>query len=154
MSQTHKKIVVGFIVISILGLLWVFGRPRRAEAITNKREYPVGTDLDISIQNNLGTNICFSSCCPYFLQLAANGDWSYYEYGMCTSPDTVSTCIPDKGFKQFRLPLEGVEAGSNRMMIPICMECRVGQEFRQDQGERTTSCEKRAVFRSCCTDRE
>jgi hypothetical protein len=134
MSQTHKKIIVGLIVILILGLLWVFGRPKRAEAITDKREYQANASLDVSIQNNLGKNICFSSCYPYFVQISdGNDNWQNYEYGACADSNVVTSCVSDKGFKQFRLPLEGVNSGYNRLMIPVCLECQVGQQFGQDQ---------------------
>jgi hypothetical protein len=135
MGQTQKKIVVGVIVIAILSLLWVFGSPKRVEAITNKREYPAGTDLDISIQNNLGETICFSSCYPYFLQKSSdgNGDWRDYKYADCKAADVTSACIQNKEFKKFRLPLENADAGTNRLMIPVCLGCQVGQGFRQDQ---------------------
>jgi len=134
MTQTHKKIAVGLIVIAILGLLWMFGRPRRVEAITNKQEYPAGTDLDVSIQNNLGSTICFSSCYPYFLQKTeSNDNWQNYEYAQCQSPDVVTTCVQDKEFKKFRLSLDNVDTGTNRMTIPVCLGCRIGQEFKQDQ---------------------
>ena len=135
MSQTHKKIAVGFIVIALLGLLWMFGRPKRAEAITNKREYAAGSSLDVGIQSNLGKAICFSSCYPYLLQKEedGNGNWQNYTNAECLSSDVVSTCVPDKGFKEFRLSLDSVETGAHRMMIPICLDCQIGQGFRQDE---------------------
>lgn len=134
-NQTRKKIIIGFFVIVILGLFWIFARPRRAEAITNKREYPAGTNLDVSIQNNLGKTICFSSCYPYYLQkpAAGNGIWQSYDYANCAKADLTTSCIQDKGFKQFRLLLEDVDSGTNRLMIPVCLGCAVGSEFRQDQ---------------------
>jgi len=134
MSETHKKIAVGFIVVAILGVLWIFGRPKRAEAITNKREYPVGSELVVSIQNNLGRGICFSECYPYFLQKNGGdtGNWQNYEYGKCQDFDAAIDCVQDRGFKEFRLPLEDVDPGLNRLMIPVCLGCQTGDKFNRD----------------------
>ena len=104
------------------------------EAITDKREYPAGESLEVSVQNNLGKTICFSSCYPYFVQKAVGktGDWQPYKYGKCPNADITTSCIGDKKFKEFRLLLKYAEIGTNRLMIPVCRGCAAGQEFKQD----------------------
>ena len=71
------------------------------------------------------------------------GNWQDYKYADCKAPDVTAECIQDKEFKKFRLTLENVDAGINRLMIPVCLGCRVGQEFRQDQAIYSNSFEVR-----------
>lgn len=133
MNKTSKKIVVGIIVLAILCLLVLLAKPRKIEAITENTQYDKGSDLNVVVQNNFGQTLCFSSCYPYFLQKKTDDDWTKYDYGECQNTDTAAFCISSHKFKKFQLPLENVETGMHRLMIPICTTCQEGQPFHQDQ---------------------
>lgn len=137
MKKIPKKIVVGLIVAAILsGLLWFLSRPKNVEAVTDRNEYKTGANLEIAINNNFGKTVCFSSCYPYYLQLLPPGEadklnWQNYEYAKCQKRDIITTCMPDKGAKTFEINLDSVDAGTNRIMIPVCVGCSAGEEFKQ-----------------------
>jgi len=77
---------------------------------------------------------------PFVFQLVirifakkTDDSWTKYNYGECQNTDTSAFCISSHGFKKFQLPLENVETGTHRLMIPVCTTCQEGQLFHEDQ---------------------
>ena len=98
---------------------------------TDKTEYQKGEILKLAIKNNLGKNICFSSCYPYHLE-EKDGDWESYPYSECPKSDINEICLSARQSKFFEINLPFVDEGAHRLAIPVCFNCKDKDGFRED----------------------
>ncbi len=130
----NKKIFIGILVV--ISLIVVFGfiwkSSQRVMITTDRTGYKLWEAPKIIIRNNLVKNICFSSCYPYFLE-EKKENWKSCLYGKCQKPDLVEKCIESNQVKAFELILSKLEAGLYQIAVPVCIDCKVGQGFRESK---------------------
>lgn len=100
--------------------------------LTDKIEYAKGEILRVSVQNNLNKTICFSSCYSYLLEKKL-GVWESYQYAACQKADTNQNCINPGDKKAFEFNLSSVAEGLHRIAIPVCFNCKEGEEFKENK---------------------
>ena len=100
--------------------------------VTDKTEYEKGKTLRVKIKNNLWEHICFSSCYPYYLE-KKNEKWESYQYVDCYDFDSNGKCISPGQTKAFELTLPGVPDGLHRLALPVCIDCKSEDSFREDK---------------------
>lgn len=122
----------GGVALIVLGLFFILERSKGVEVSTDKNSYGAGNALTVSIKNNLGGEICFSSCYPYYLE-KKRSDWVDYDYDECLKRDEVAKCIRQGDVKTFKIVLTQSETGEHRLKIPVCVECQIGQDFKADK---------------------
>ena len=131
----NKIILIGIFLILVLILFFGFllKKPQEQEVLitTDKTEYALGEAPIMTIKNNLAGNICFSGCYPYYLQ-KNNGQWQSYHYEECQKPDLVEGCVEVNQAKGFELIVYALQPGFHRIAVPSCLDCRVGEAFRED----------------------
>jgi len=130
----NKKIFIGILVV--ISLIVVFGfiwkSSQRVMITTDRTGYKLWEAPKIIIRNNLVKNICFSSCYPYFLE-EKKENWKSCLCGKCQKPDLVEKCIESNQVKAFELILYKLEAGLYQIAVPVCIDCKVGQDFRESK---------------------
>jgi hypothetical protein len=107
-----------------------------AKVITNKDRYKIGENLKVKIKNGLKTDICFSSCSPYYFE-RKDGSWEAYQYSAlaCQSEDVAKPCVRSKTVKAFELniPSTAIKKGVHRLAIPACIGCSLFDRFKKDK---------------------
>lgn len=133
--------VLGVGLILGMGLViqninWTKGRSEGRIVIeTSKNVYSKDEKIRIVIKNNLKENICFSSCYPFYLERRSSS-WEVYPYVECKKKDIITTCInsgKEKIFETVGSPLQWISSGLHRLLIPACVGCKVGDEFRENR---------------------
>lgn len=125
-----KKILVAVLIglaIVILGFFW---KQQKIVIKTDATLYENGAVLKTQIWNHSLENICFSSCYPYYLE-RKDGEWESYNYQNCPDSNLVQECINPWKIKAFELTLPLVQEGFHRLVVPICKECKIGEEFKE-----------------------
>jgi len=134
----NKKLLI--VILVALLLILVFGfllktPPTLEERViitTDRTEYSLGQAPTMTIKNNLTTNICISSCYPYYLQ-KNNGEWKNYLYEECGDPDLVEMCIEPNQTKSLELIISVTDSGLHRITVPFCVDCQIGEEFEENE---------------------
>jgi len=98
---------------------------------TDKTEYDKNSVLKIAIKNNLGENICFSSCYPYYIE-KKDGGWESYSYSNCPQSDINDICLSAHQAKFFEINLSFITDGLHRLAIPACLNCKNKDTFKED----------------------
>ena len=137
----NKKnaIFAPFLIILTSLIFWQFAKNLKkyfavasASVITYKNEYLSGDNLKVKIANNLGKNICFSTCYPYRLE-KKDKTWQSYKYVECDRDNIHNGCVDNGKTKAFELTLPESISGTHRLAIPICSTaCGEGQSFREE----------------------
>jgi hypothetical protein len=130
--KNFSKILFGFLVIAIAAVvgIWAADRARAVEIFTDRQDYKLGDALEVTIANELGKAICFSSCYPYLVEkLDKKGQWEQYAYENCPNSEIAADCVAAGAKKIFRLSLADAEGGMNRLKLPLCVDCVSGQNF-------------------------
>ena len=131
--KIYIKILIGFLGAVAAASLLFFLLPRPVEGITDRDSYRAGEMLDISVKNNLGRAICFSSCYPYLIESRQKfGVWEQYRYDDCPEAEAAVNCIPPQATKKFRLALDDAQVGLNRLKLAVCENCAPGGLFKAD----------------------
>lgn len=124
-----------FIFLGGIALYFHSGANKEAvEIFTEKKTYSMDEELKVEIENKTGEKICFSSCYPFFMQ-SDGGTWSNYPYSDCEHKNVAETCIDPNGLKAFGISLGDmfVKPTLNRLAIPACIGCALGEDFRVDK---------------------
>jgi len=129
----YNKIFIVIAIVLIVVILWFLATTEPIQALTDRSDYSLGGALEVTIKNNQGKAICFSSCLPYFVErFGQDKKWNSYDYGSCQDEDKVVGCVSPQGVKKFRLSLSDVGSGLHRLKIQLCVDCAVGQNFKTD----------------------
>lgn len=133
----NKDLIILIILIIIIGggLIWEeknYSLNASPVSIrTDKAEYQKEGILKLVIKNNFGKNICFSSCYPYYLE-KKDGGWSLYSYSQCQKPDLSEICLSPRQSKFFEISLAYIGGGLHRLIVPVCLDCKDKENFRED----------------------
>jgi len=131
--KIFTKILIGVLAAALIAFLWFLMLPEPVQGLTDRKDYRLGDPLEISIKNNLGRAVCFSSCYPYLAEKQnAEGEWEQYSYESCPAADAAADCVPAGAAKKFRLMLSDIDGGLNRLKLPVCVNCAPGQDFKAD----------------------
>ncbi len=98
---------------------------------TDRGEYSKSDAVKVAIKNNLGKNICFSSCYPYYLE-KKDGSWDLYSYSECQKTNINDICLTAHQAKFFEIDLSFITKGIHRLVIPVCLNCKDRDGFRED----------------------
>lgn len=98
---------------------------------TEKTEYLVGDNLRLKIKNNYGKELCFSTCYPYFLE-RKDQNWQRYSYVECNKINIHNGCIRNNQEKAFELTLPKVQSGVHRLVVPLCADCDLDENFQPE----------------------
>ena len=129
--KTTIYIVIGVVALTVAVLGIFLGKSGSVGISTDKLEYAPGDSQIVSIKNDFGKTICFSSCYPYRLE-KRDDEWKAYEYDECSDEDVVDICISQSGIKKFKIALDEAEAGVHRISIGACVDCSLGEPFKED----------------------
>lgn len=138
--MNRKDIVLSVILIILIVFIFLgfvknfkkYFAVASASVLTYQNEYQSGDNLKVKITNNLGKNICFSTCYPYRLE-KKDKTWQSYKYVECGHDNIHNGCIEDGETKAFELTLPEFLSGIHRLAIPICSTtCGEGQSFREE----------------------
>ncbi|MBU4298868.1 hypothetical protein KJ636_02400 [Patescibacteria group bacterium] len=97
---------------------------------TDKTEYTRQDKIKIKIENKFRKNICFSSCSPFSLQEKKEKEWESYPHEECKDENRAENCFKS-GLKAFEIDLSLTKQGLNRIAIPVCIDCKEGDEFKE-----------------------
>lgn len=125
-------IIAGAILIFLAIAVFFTLKLRRVVMVTDKTEYKGEESLQLKVKNGLTANICFSSCYPYYLE-RKEGKWIRYDYQECNYVDVVERCLNPRKERTFGITLPSLKVGVHRLAIPICKNCKVGNEFGMTQ---------------------
>jgi hypothetical protein len=130
----NKKIIIVILLVILLVLAFNFLRktPGEVTITTDQTEYESGEAPTMTIENSLSSNICFSSCYPYYLE-KNNGQWKSYPYAECEELDLVEKCIESDQAKGFELVVSLIETGLHRIAVPSCVDCQIGEKFEENR---------------------
>ena len=129
----NKKIFIAILLVLFILILGFLSRsPQKVVITTGQTEYNSGEAPIMTIKNSLTTNICLSSCYPYYLE-RNNGEWKNYLYEECKEPDLVEMCIEPNQAKGLELIVPAVDPGLHRIAVPFCLDCQVGQTFEENE---------------------
>lgn len=128
----NKKLLIGILVALLLVLVFLLKAPQEVIVTTEKTEYGLGEAPTMTIRNNLASNICISSCYPYYLE-KNNGEWNSYLYEECKEPDLVEMCIESNHAKSLELIISATDSGLHRIAVPFCVNCQVGEKFEENE---------------------
>lgn len=105
------------------------------KALTEKQSYSQVDELKVEIENEEGRTVCFSSCYPYMMQQIKGNGWTDYSYPQCEKENIVETCIDSNQLKAFAITLNemSLESAVHRLVIPVCIGCAIGEQFRVDK---------------------
>ncbi len=130
------KIIIGISVIFIIFSSWSIWKLQTTNVLvfTDRAEYEKGKNLIVAIQNNFQENICFSSCYPYFLEKKKSyWEWDGYRYRVCDKEDINTACIESGQVKAFEIELSWARTGLNRLVMPVCLDCKVEEQFKESK---------------------
>lgn len=133
MTKTHtKKIITGVLLLTFL-LIAVFVVRNREVVIEVEREaYSVGDPMRVVVKNGLlNSEICFSSCYPYFFQ-KKNDLWEEYSYHNCDFEDKIVKCVKPLRRKVFQTSVPNILNGTYRISVPVCENCSLGTVFSEE----------------------
>lgn len=135
MEKKDLIIIIILLVVIWGGLVWQ-ERDQTANAApvsikTDKSEYAKNDPLKIAIKNNLGESICFSSCYPYYWE-KKDGGWKIYSYSQCDKSNINDICLTAHQAKFFEIDLSFLTAGIHRLVVPVCLDCKNKDGFRED----------------------
>ena len=129
----YIKIFLGVAVVGAITMLCFLSvAARLAKAVTDKTEYWAGATAEVTINNDTGKPVCFSSCYPYFLEIQVGDKWQKYSYGACDEGQIAVSCMKAGELKKFQLTLAEAVSGVHRLNIQICSGCAAGQKFKAD----------------------
>ncbi len=136
-NAINKGIIIIIIVFIVLVLLVAFFLnssrvPGEVVIITDKTGYALGETLIMNINNNLAENICFSPCSLGLLE-KKNAQWETYLYEECKKADECLEIIEPRQVRAFEFDISMIEFGLHRIVMPACINCRPGDDFREDQ---------------------
>lgn len=130
----NKKHLIIFLIAILLLLVSTLLLPKTPEiSVTanktgySRQEFPV-----ITIRNNAADSLCLSGCYPYYLE-KNDGSWESYNYDECKEPDLIKRCIKPKEAVGLELLIEQPLLGLHRVAIPVCLNCQVGNNFKEDK---------------------
>ena len=132
MKNIYIYIAIGVVALTVAALAIILGKSGGVGISTDKLEYAPGDSQIVSIKNDFGKTICFSSCYPYRLE-KRDAEWEAYEYDECPDEDVVDVCIGQSGIKKFKIALDEAEAGVHRISIGVCVDCGIGAPFKEDK---------------------
>lgn len=132
MKNINIYILIGAALLSVLCLAVFLGKSGSVEIRTDKKVYAPGDTQVVSIKNNYGRTVCFSSCYPYRVEKRET-EWKSYEYDSCSDTDVVDICLGKSETKKFKITLDEVETGINRINIGSCVDCKIGDSFKEDK---------------------
>jgi len=103
-------------------------------ALLEKNDYFQNEELKVEIENRENNVMCFSSCYPYEMQTKKNG-WSNYAYSECGKENIAQDCVYPNQSKAFGISLSEMflEPATHRLVIPVCVGCAIGEQFRVDK---------------------
>lgn len=134
--SNQTKIIIGILAVVVLFggfLLWKNYQPAGNILIqTDKTEYQPGDTLKVKIKNSLRKNISFSSCYPYYLE-RKNEKWESYKYAECQKLNGNGHYIAPGQEKAFEIVLPETIDGLHRLAIPLCIDCKNDNFFREDK---------------------
>lgn len=142
MNSTTKKAIIGGLAAMLLVLLWFVAQAKVVEIATRNTIYASSDFIEVSIRNESGRPVCFSSCYPYYLEKHSS-QWEGYDYANCGQSDVAGQCIPAKDVKAFQLVTDTIETGKYRIKVPVCTGCAEGEPFRKDSVEYSNEFEVR-----------
>ena len=132
-----KYLILFFLILLVIILLivwmgWKGYQLQKGEILikTDKTEYEPGGILKVKIKNNFPEQICFSSCYPYLLE-SKNENWESYKYAECQKFDGNGHCIKAGDLKAFELTLPEDIRGIHRLVIPVCLGCKIEDPFKE-----------------------
>ena len=124
------KILIGILgVVIIGGGTLFFWKSQTIEVVTDRKEYTRGEALKMKIRNSLASSVCFSSCYPYCLEHKEAG-WEPYFYQDCRDVDVARDCMALGKVKAFEIVLPQTKRGVHRIVVPVCKDCRAGENFK------------------------
>ncbi len=121
-----------FLIIMVSSLISPKTSVKEAKITTDKNEYPIEAVLKVKIENDLKTDICFSSCYPYYFERKDEAGKNY-QYINCPDEDLAEECTNSSQIKAFELTVPPIEKGVYRLAIPACVGCNLYDKFRKDQ---------------------
>lgn len=103
-------------------------------ALIEKPDYLQTEELKVEIENRESKVMCFSSCYPYEIQTKKDG-WNNYAYSKCDRENVAEDCVYPNQSKTFGIPLSEMflEPATHRLVIPVCVGCAIGEQFRVDK---------------------
>jgi len=135
-KAVNKGIIIIILVLLILVLIFAFllktSQSQEVIITTDKTEYGLNEVLTITVKNNLTDSICLSPCSLGLLE-KKNGQWEIYDYEECKKPDECLERIEPKQAKSFEFDIYATEPGLHRMVLPSCINCQLGDDFREDE---------------------
>ncbi len=138
-NKRNKNILIlagGIIVLVFLitAYFLIFSRTsvEKTRVVTDKNKYEKSSVLKVKIKNGLKTDICFSSCYPYYFE-KKDGVWEGYQYESCPQEDKAEKCLVPDETKAFEAKIPIIEKGIHRLAIPACVGCNLHDKFRKDQ---------------------
>lgn len=132
MKNIYIYIAIGVVALGVAVLIVILGKSGGVEVSTDKLEYAPGDSQIVSIKNDLGNTVCFSSCYPYRLE-KRDDEWDAYEYDECPDKDVADVCLGQGEAKKFKITLDEAKAGVHRISIGACVGCSVGESFKEDK---------------------
>jgi len=126
------RILVILLLLLVFGFLWK--APREVIITTDQAIYDLDESPIITIQNNLTDSICFSECYRYYLE-KKNEVWESYLYGECAESDLIKRCLEPEKSMGLELIIKDIKPkfGSHRVTVPVCINCQIGEEFKESQ---------------------
>ena len=138
MKNPIKILITLLVIVIVLIVGWFvldnYQGSQGVIVVTDKTDYEKQEMLRDSIENKLGDNICFSSCYPYRLEKRnENGEWVAYSYEACPKDDVNENCINSEQKKLFEINLFFIEEGTHRIVLPVCIDCMLKEEFKESK---------------------
>lgn len=131
--KLRKGILIGLgLFILLLLLVFLVSKKQKLVITTDRKEYEIGDNLRIKIENYFLKRLCFSSCYPYYLELKEK-EWNPYYYQECSHPNIAEVCIEPGKIKAFEISLLDMKKGLHRLFLPACLNCFEGDDFRKDK---------------------
>ena len=134
MENRDLFILIILVIIIGVGLTWQersYVTNTEVSITTDKKDYQKNSILKLAIRNNLAKSICFSSCYPYYLE-KKDGGWDIYSYSKCSDSDINDICLSANQSKFFEINLSFIAAGLHRLAIPVCLNCKDKDSFKED----------------------
>ena len=105
-----------------------------SRALTEKQDYSLEDELKVKIENRENGTMCFSTCSPYMIQTKKD-DWIDYSSFECDKESVAEKCIDPNQLKVFGIKLNemSLESAIHRLVIPVCIGCTIGEQFRVDK---------------------
>jgi len=128
----NKRVLIALFVVFTIIFGFLLWREQKIVVVTDGIKYDNEGTLRVKIKNLFLKKICFSSCYPYYLE-KKDGVWRPYSYQDCQGPNLVEKCIGPGRVKAFEISLPLIKKGVHRIVVPICEDCRAGEEFQESK---------------------